>query len=125
MARVLAFNVTDPAKKRELQILALRMNFPVITVEREKQGNRIRDLLAGDAPRTPVPRPFSEEMLVMDGFEHPDLNFLLNELIRTGHPFALKAVVTPTNLEWTASELYLRLKAENLSMQNRRSGSSK
>ncbi|MBO7662663.1 MAG: DUF3783 domain-containing protein [Clostridia bacterium] len=117
MPKVLAFNIEQPEKVQELSILALRLNYKLITVPCRQQGCLIRDLLDGrDTPPAPGV-PFEEEMLVFYGFEHEDLNFLLNELIRTNRRVALKAVVTATNVEWTASQLYLQLKKENMEMK--------
>ena len=117
MPKVLAFNIEQPEKLQELSVLALRLNFKLVPVPRRQQGCLIRDLLDGrDTPPDKV-APFEEEMLVLYGFEHGDLNFLLNELIRTNQRVALKAVATATNVEWTASRLYLQLKKENRAMK--------
>lgn len=120
MASVLMFNISD-RKTEEIRILSIRLNFTCRVIPPSCQNLRIRDLL--DNPATAcssVKKPFREEMLVMDGFSHPDLNFLLNELIRTGNQIALKAVVTPVNREWSAASLYTQLVAENREMHSRR-----
>ena len=110
--RVLAFNITDEKKISQLNILSIRLNFLLTAVPRERQGCLIRDLLSG-APASPAPvKPFEDEMLVLADFDHEDLNFLLNELIRTGRRVALKAVATPTNVQWTAVQLHHQLVAE-------------
>ena len=118
MTSVLTFNISDPEKINLLQVLSVRLNFRCIPVAPEFQGCAIRDLLENRGSRSAGKR-FTDEMLVMDGFSHPDLNFLLNELIRTGHPIALKAVVTPTNAAWTASALHAQLLAEHREMHAR------
>ena len=115
MASVLTFNIRDPEKNNLLQVLSIRLNFRCIPVAPEFQGCVIRDLLENRGSAGAGKR-FTDEMLVMDGFAHPDLNFLLNELIRTGHPIALKAVVTPTNAGWTASALHAQLLEEHRQM---------
>ena len=118
MASVLMFNV-QPEKKNLLQVLSIRLNFACREVSPADQGCRISGLLSGTpGPRT-AEKPFRDEMLVMDGFTHGDLNFLLNELIRTGMGIQLKAVTTPTNLQWTASALHAQLLAENREMHRR------
>ena len=117
MAKVLSFNIKDPEKNNQLNILSIRLNFPLVSVPREQQGCLIRDLLVGK-PGVPAPgRAFDEEMLVLADFDHADLNFLLNELIRTGQRVRLKAVATPTNIGWTSVELYHQLKSEEQSMR--------
>ena len=116
MPRVLSFNIADPEKRNELNILSLRLNFSLVPVPPEKQGCLISDLLAGKDSAPGAFTPFTEEMLVLADFEKEDLNFLLNELIRTGQPIALKAVVTPSNAGWTASALHAQLLAEHRQM---------
>ena len=107
------FNIADPDKLNLLQVLSVRLNFALYAVSPERQGCRIRDLLSRRGDSAPSSKPFRDEMLVLDGLSHPDLNFLLNELIRTGHPVRLKALVTPTNQEWTALALHGQLLAED------------
>jgi len=121
LPRVLSFNIADPEKRNELNILSLRLNFSLVPVPPEKQGCLISDLLAGKDSAPGAFTPFTEEMLVLADFEKEDLNFLLNELIRTGQRVALKAVATPTNRGWTACRLAGQLKAENLAMARKSS----
>ena len=119
VASVLMFNISDPEKVNLIRVLSIRLNFACRTVPPDRQGCLIRDLLdrGGDSP---VPgKPFYDEMLVMDGFSHPDLNFLLNELIRTGHTIRLKAVVTQTNEKWTAGMLHAQLLSEDRDMHRK------
>jgi len=115
--KVLAFNIADEKKINQLNILSVRLNFSLSMVPRQQQGCLLRNLLAG-TPGSPAPgKPFSDEMLVLAEFDHADLNFLLNELIRTGQQVRLKAVATPTNLQWTAVQLHRQLLAEAGAMQ--------
>lgn len=126
MAKLLLFNITDPAKRSQLQILSLRLNFSLIDVPAERQHCRIRDLLSGlTSQSSDTAVPFKDEMLVMNGFDSADLNFFLNELRRTGHSVSLKAVVTDTNQFWSAHQLHDTLVAESLSMSQRKSASLK
>ena len=120
MAAVLMFNISDAGKVNLLQVLSIRLNFACITVPPDRQSCRIRDLLDGKKAAGSGGRGFRDEMLVMDGFSHPDLNFLLNELIRTGNTIRLKAVATPTNLGWTAAALHAQLLAEERQMSGGR-----
>ena len=119
MASVLMFNISNPDKVNLIRVLSIRLNFACIAVSPDKQGCLIRDLLdKGGDSCIPV-KPFHDEMLVMDGFSHPDLNFLLNELIRTGLTIRLKAVVTPTNEKWTAGMLHAQLLSEDRAMNRK------
>ena len=125
MASVLMFNIRDIRKAEQLRILSVRLDFACREIPPDCQSIRICDLLEGQSLGPAVPQPFTDEMLVMDGFSHPDLNFLLNELIRTGNTITLKAVTTPVNREWTTSLLHARLVAENREMQSRSRGASR
>ena len=118
MAAILMFNLPD-LKAEEIRILSIRLNFACRDVAPSCQNMLIRDLLNGSVAHSSSGNPFRDEMLVMDGFSHPDLNYLLNELIRTGNQVALKAVVTPVNREWSASFLRSRLIEEDREMHSR------
>ena len=120
MATVLLFNISQPDKVNLLQVLSIRLNFYCRIVPPEYQGCVIRDLLDRQCDRSMSGKPFHDEMLVMDGLSHPDLNFLLNELIRTGLQIRLKAVVTPTNEKWTPAMLHAQLLAEDRMMNRNR-----
>ena len=121
MPSVLMINLA-PEKQNLLQILSIRLNFSCRNVEPAEQAGRISDLLKGKGLPDPSIRPFHDEMLIMDGFSHPDLDFLLNELIRTGHPIQLKAVTTPTNIGWTVIALHTQLMLEHREMHHPASG---
>ncbi len=120
MSAVLMFNIS-PRKADEIRILSIRLNFSCREIAPSEQHLRVCDLLGGSCGTSvPAVKPFSDEMLIMDGFSHPDLNFFLNELIRTGNQISLKAVVTPTNRDWSASFLCSQLIAENREMRSRK-----
>ena len=123
MASVLMFNINDPEKIRQLTILSIRLNFACRVVPADQQYCLIRSLLTGVQGARSVPA-FYDEMIVMDGLAGEDLNFLLNEMIRTGTTVSLKAVVTPTNLDWTAAQLHAQLRNEHQHMRALRSARS-
>ena len=121
MAKLLLFNIKNPELRSQLQVLSLRLNYSMIDVPADHQQCRIRDLLSGLTAEIRDPgSAFSDEMLVMNGFDSGDLNFFLNELRRAGHTVKLKAVVTETNQFWSAHQLHDTLIAEALSMPARR-----
>ena len=124
MASVLMINL-PPEKQDLLRILSFRLNFACRDILPREQFCRICDLLKGTAPSQPSGKPFLDEMLVMDGFSNQDLNFLLNEMIRTEKTIPLKAVTTPTNLLWTVSMLHTQLVAENRELSRRSREASK
>ena len=118
MASVLMVNL-GTEKKNLLRVLSIRLNFSCHEVFPGQQSCMIYDLLAGTAGDAAVRNPFRDEMLIMDGFTHENLNFLLNELIRTGNTIMLKAVTTPVNVRWSISMLHANLIAENREMHAR------
>ena len=120
LAKLLLFNIQDPAKRSQLQVLSLRLNFTMIDVAPDRQHCRVRDLLSGlAAGSAPASQAFTDEMLVMNGFDSADLNFFLNELRRAGHTVRLNAVVTETNQLWSARQLHDTILAESLAMAAR------
>ena len=105
MPTLLTFNLA-PHKRAALQVIALRGGIKLQAVTPERTGTTLTQLLSGDPGQTTEPRPFSEELLVFGGFGERLLDAVLTELRRKKIHVALKAVVTATNAEWTASELY-------------------
>ena len=61
-----------------------------------------------------------EEMLVLSGFTEERLEEFLGNLKKSGVPkIGLKAVVTETNAQWTAYQLYEQLKEEHRQLTER------
>ena len=59
--------------------------------------------------------PFPTEMLVFSGMDPNQVDAFLAEYKKTGLPvIGLKAVVTPHNVFWTATELFRELMKEHL-----------
>ncbi len=121
MASVLMVNLS-PEKASFLQVMSVRLNFRCRNVLPQEQSCRISDLLSGSVSGNAFTKPFRDEMLIMDGISHPDLNFLLNEMRRCSQTIALKAVTTPTNVQWTVAALHMQLVAENREMHSGRPG---
>ena len=65
--------------------------------------------------------PFVDELLVMYGFDSGDIDMLIRSLRKYGvGRVELKAVVTPTNINWNGSELYFAVKADHEEMKKLR-----
>ena len=76
---------------------------------------------SGEAPAL----TFSEPMLVMCHLLAPDLDAFLSELRNSGlPPIPLKAVLTPTNVTWSARQLRDELTREHEAMQMKRRSQS-
>ena len=116
MPKLLMFNISDPKKREEMKVLSLQLNYRCMDVPPEKQGNSLRALLMemDNGQRGFI--PFTEEMLVMNGFPMADLDFFLDELRRTGNSVNLKAVVTETNVSWSALQLHHTLMIEAMTV---------
>ena len=110
---ILVFNI--PADKlSKLRFTCMRLGIQVCPVEAADYGQTI-GALCGMAERTEAPAPeetFTEDMLVMNGFNQQLANRLLAALKQGRLPIRLKAVVTPTNALWNPVELYKELTAE-------------
>ena len=113
MAAVLAFNLTEEEKKK-LRILCAGMKIMLKVIDRSYFGCRIGDLAAGKADACEDPDiDIKEPMLVLASFSGSQLNSFLQGFRRYGvPPIGLKAMLTPSNAEWTAARLYTELSAE-------------
>ena len=107
MPTLLLFNI-PPWKRARMQVLAIQCAVKVQEVRPGQTGNTLNDILSG-APDRPAEEPFTEEMLVMAGLNGKQMDMLLAGLRRQKIPVELKAVVTPTNANWTAQSLYAEL----------------
>ena len=69
-----------------------------------------------EAAENPVPK-IQESVLIMRNFSGGRLDYLLYNLRKSGvPPIPLKAVLTPSNAEWTFYQLYEELKEEHARM---------
>lgn len=117
MAALLLFNIHDEAKRTAVRILSLRLGFQVIDVLPEHQNLKISELLSAEKPSGCNPAPFTDEMMVMSGFQPQDMHALLDGMRNNGCPVTLKCVVTETNRSWPVARLYKELAAEVQAMK--------
>jgi hypothetical protein len=85
-------------------------------VEKEELGRTVSALaqgLRGEA--APVLRPIPEPMMVFCHLSDGQINRLLQALQRSG-AVCLKAVLTPTNAQWTFAALYAELAKERFQL---------
>lgn len=66
----------------------------------------------------PVPAP-TESLLLMANFSQPQMNRLLDGLRAAQAAVDFKAVLTPTNRDWTVADLMKELARERAAMQGR------
>lgn len=110
---ILTFNLSD-ARLSKLRFLCMKLGLAVKAVPAEDYAQPIGALcgLTGRAD-TALADVFSEEMLI---FCHMD-NAAVNRFLQTAKqmrfvPVALKAILTPTNAEWTPVQLCQELQQE-------------
>lgn len=115
---VLFYNL-DTEKGRRIKLLCLPLKIRVRNVSPAEYGLTLEALLRGEAPEDGAgAEGFPEEMLVMSGLTSSQMNAFLLGFRRKKIPaVALKAVATPTNLQWNARQLRDELLKEHEAMQ--------
>ncbi len=110
---ILTFNLTD-ARISKLRFLCMKLGLLVKPVPAEDCNQPIAALCGlADRVESAPAEVFPEEMLV---FCHMD-NAAVNRFLQTAKqmrfaPVALKAILTPTNAEWTPVQLCAELRQE-------------
>ena len=89
----------------------------------EAAGMKLRALLSGGEP-APAENPPAEPVLLIQGFDRKGLDAVLRALREKSAelgaaPVALKAIVTPTNLDWTVEALARELRQEHQLMHGK------
>lgn len=119
--KVLLFNIQDPVRRLRIRRWLEGAGIRPVEVPASALHQRVGALLElpgfslaagpwlGQAP--------AEEMLVMFGFRGSMLGDFLRFFREQGlAPVALKAMVTPSNLSWSALELYEALRQERAAL---------
>ena len=110
---ILTFNLTE-ARLSKLRFLSMKLGANVKAVPAEDFCQPISALCGLSEPAETAPaEAFAEEMLI---FCHMD-NAQVNRFLQTARqmrfaPVALKAILTPTNAEWTPAQLCQELEDE-------------
>lgn len=110
---ILTFNLSD-ARLAKLRFLCMKLGLMVKPVPAEETAQPIA-ALCGLAGRTDAPaaEAFPEEMLVFCHMSDAQVNrFLQTAKQLRFAPVALKAVLTPTNAEWSPARLCAELRQE-------------
>lgn len=114
---LLAFAVSDDRLSR-LRFCCLKLGIAVKAVPPEDYAQPLGFLLGLQARADAAPDngPVGE-MLVMAAFDDALVNRFLASLRQLRiPPFRLKAMLTPTNVTWTACRLYAELSAEHAAL---------
>ena len=120
---VLLYNFRDPARRARIRGWLDRKGVRALEVAPTELHHSLGALLGlpgfDREPGLRLERGFEEEMLVMFGFQgtllHDFLAFFREEGLP---PVALKAMITPTNVNWTSLALYAALKEEHERLQS-------
>ena len=118
MATLLMFHITG-TKSAQIRLLCNSRKILVRIVEDHESELSIGQL-AGHLITTKVQKsePFSDEMLVLADFTPQQLDDFLSSYRAAGiDPVPLKAVMTQSNMKWTASALCRELKLERQEME--------
>ena len=114
MSMMLVFNM-EGERRAKLNMICMRHKIRIRPVAPEEYGLPLGALCgftpAGEAAEV---QPFTEEMIVMVDFTTTLANaFLQSWKQAKQRPIRLKAVLTPTNVQWNAVQLYAELDEEN------------
>ena len=117
MASVLLYNLGGEKGSR-LRLLCMRLRVRIQEVSPAEQGETLAALTGREArANTPCDAPFDGEMLVFVDFDNGLLNRFLTEARKARCVVALKAVLTPTNMQWTSAKLHEEIGKEHAAMQ--------
>lgn len=120
MADILTFGLNNE-KQLALCTVAKKIGVNVTDVARKDYGQKI-GALAGiqgfSKERKSFDGPdFAAEMIVFSGMNPQQVDMFLAEYKATGEqPIALKAIITPYNVSWTADALFRELMKEHFQL---------
>ena len=120
MAKILLFGVSTQ-KDRAVRVAAEKIGVDVTAVNRRDYGQKIGTLaeISGFHKNGKIYNgpDFAMEMLVFSGMDSQQVDAFLAEYKATGlPPVALKAIVTPYNVSWTADALLRELMKEHIQL---------
>ena len=117
-AVLLCYNLA-PEKAQKIRLAAMRLKIRVRPVAKEEYGQTLA-ALCGMEETTDAAyggAGFEDEMLVMANFPAAMMNTFLGLFRRMGiAPVALKAILTPTNVQWDSEKLHAEIASEHEAM---------
>lgn len=116
---VLLYNCSGPQWSKLRQVFVMQ-KLRMKAVEPGQYGLPLAQVLEGSEETAGVEEEFSDPMLVFCSLTGPQLDRLLGAMKRAKlPPIPLKAVLTPTNRDWTSQQLWQELRREHQAMQER------
>ena len=110
---LLTFHFSE-ARLSKLRFICMKLGLAVKAIPDEDCGQTVSALCGMTEKTDAVPvEVFSEEMMIFCFMDHAAVNrFLQTAKQMRFAPVALKAVLTPTNAEWTPAQLCAELREE-------------
>lgn len=110
---ILTFNLNE-ARLSKLRFLCMKLGVAVKPVPAEDWNQPVSVLCGLSAPVEAAPaEAFPEEMLIFCHMDNGQVNRFLTTCRQMRFaPVALKAILTPTNAEWTPVQLHAELRQE-------------
>ena len=116
---VLLYNCSGPQWSKLRQVFVMQ-KLRMKAVEPGQYGLPLAQVLEGSGETAGVEEEFSDPMLVFCSLTGPQLDRLLGAMKRAKlPPIPFKAVLTPTNRDWTSQQLWQELRREHQAMQER------
>lgn len=115
--KILAFGLDAKAVQQLEQLLRFE-KVTVRPVTRASEALTLRQLV--DRTEEAPGAPFEETLLLFADFTKADLNAVLNRLMQEKVTVDYRAVLTPTNGEWTPHRLFAALREEKQALETLR-----
>lgn len=121
--KILLYHFNNQEIKSKIIMILSQLNIDIVEIKDEDVNKTIGYLCGidndkGDNDNKEIPE---REMMLFFGLDDNKLTFLLDVFKQVGIPFIpLKAVVTPTNVDWTFYDLYMHAKDEYEMMYQRK-----
>lgn len=119
MEKLLLFGITDTTF-HQIKSIASRMKISCIQTSSDFYSYTLEQILNNNAPNTFMAssdKIVSESLLVICGLSDKRVDKLLFELRRSNVTIDYKALLTPTNRNWTVSQLLLEMHREKAAYQ--------
>lgn len=125
MKKILLYNFSEE-KLLRIKSAAEPFNSEVLVIENTSCGQQLGYLMGAAGYRYNADasyEDFNDELLVMSGFDRNDIDSFIKSLHTNGAGrIALKAILTPTNIKWSISELYKAVKSDHDKMREKPKG---
>lgn len=120
--KALLFNFSEPERAKKVKAALLCMGAGIKEIREEDfslpLGRFVGLQAEPDGENPPAESSaFTEEMLVLYRFSNKKIDDLLRRLKKAGVQVNCKAVLTPTNMHWSAARLIGELKQEHDAME--------